>query len=276
MSLSDYEYFVDLVRARSGIQLRPEDSDMAQRRLGAVAGTSGLRTVDSLLSTIRQSPDEPVVWAAIEAMASHETYFFRDGALFDHFRERVLPEFYAARQGRKLDVWCAACSTGQEPYSLAMLVDEERPRYPGLEVDILGSDLSARCLEKAQAGVYSQYEAQRGLTIRQLIKHCEADGGSWRVTSAVRQAVRWTPQNLVESFTGLGRFDVVFCRNALVYFDRQTQVRVLEQMATMLAPDGYLYLGAEETLPGPSNALSAVSDLHGLYRKAAQRAVNVA
>jgi chemotaxis protein methyltransferase CheR len=273
LSQSDYDYFVELLRIRAGIELGPGKAYLLKSRLNDVAETSGLGDVDTLLAAVRRSPDAPVVWAAIEAMTTNETFFFRDGLPFDQLRGHVLPELHASRRDGTLRVWCAACSTGQEPYSVAMLVEEERHKHPRLNVDILGSDISARCLERARTGLYSQFEAQRGLSVQQLVRHCDPEGGFWRVKAPLRGAVRWLKQNLMEDFTGLGRFDIVFCRNVLIYFDRAARTRILEQIASILAPDGYLFLGAAETPMGLTNALTAVPGMYGLYRKTGARTI---
>ena len=272
MSPQDYEHFCELLKARSGIDLGPDKAYLLESRLGSVAGTAGHASVAALLRALRTAPEEKVVEAAVDAMTTNETFFFRDNTPFDALRKHVLPELAKSRAGQPVRIWSAACSTGQEPYSLAMVLREEAPRYPGLKVDILGSDLSERVLQKARSGVYSQFEIQRGLPIQLLMRYFEETTGGFRAKPELREMVRWRRQNLLSSLKLMGQFDVVFLRNVLIYFDRATKARVLEEVASVTAPGGYLVLGAAETVLGLTTTYQSVPGFGGLYQKSAAAA----
>jgi len=205
------------------------------------------------------------MWTVTEALANTETAFFRDRAPFQQFREEILPELAVSRHDAPIRIWSAACATGQEPYSLAMIVDDEASKYPGLKIELFGSDLSERCLEKAQSGLYTQFEVQRGLPIRLLVRHFEKDDETWRLSPRIRQSVRWRRVNLLADLTGLGQFDVIFCRNVISGFDREVARRVLDQLAAALPEDGRLILGIEETASDYTDALRPVSGRRGVY-----------
>jgi chemotaxis protein methyltransferase CheR len=197
-----------------------------------------------------------------DALALNETMFFRDRTPFRQFAEVVLLAWPGSRD--TLRVWSAACSDGQEPYSLAMLMEELRPQHPGLQLDLCASDISERLLEKARTGVYSKFEVQRGLPIARLVQHFEPVDDAWRIKPALRQAVRWRTFNLLDDPRPLGRFDVVFCCNVLDGMDATTRARVLDQIASVTAPDGFLLLGAREPAPA---GFQPVPDQPGLYTR---------
>ena len=263
MNPADFEHFAALLKQRSGIGLAADKGYLLESRLKAVAGTSGHGDVASLLRAIRTSPDERVVEAAVDAMTTNETFFFRDTTPFEHLKA-LLPDLVKERRGEPVRIWCAACSTGQEPYSIAMLMEEEAAKIPGLRFDILGTDLSERCLHKARAGLYSQFEAQRGLTVQRLIKHFDQGSEGWKVKPHLQRQVRWRRQNLLEDFRALGTFDVIFCRNVLIYFDRPTKSAILSRLAERLTPNGKLLLGAAETILGLTTAFQTVPGSPGL------------
>ena len=266
MSSSDYDHFAQLLKRRSGIDLGPDKGYLLQCRLRSVAGTSGHADVEALLKAIRVQPVDRVVEAAVEAMTTNETFFFRDTTPFELLKG-LLPELVKARAGQPIRFWCAACSTGQEPYSLAMLIDEEAARIPGLRADILGTDLALRCLEKARAGIYSQFEAQRGLTVQRMVRHFDSSPAGWTVKPQLRSQVRWRSLNLLEDFRFLGTFDVVFCRNVLIYFDRPTKGQILDRIAERMANEGRLFLGAAETVLGLTQSFRSAAGAPALYEK---------
>ena len=208
--------------------------------------------------------------AVVEAMTTNETFFFRDRAPFDLFRDVLLPEAMARRAAqRRLRIWCAAASTGQEPYSLAMMLHEAAPRLAGWTVDLVATDLSTEVLEKARAGLYSHFEVQRGLPVQLLIKHFEPVGEQWRIAAPLRQMVDFRPLNLLQPFDGLGSFDIVYCRNVLIYFDAATKGDVLARISASLSPDGAVLLGAAETVIGLTDRLAPNARHRGLYNHAA-------
>ena len=266
MRPEDLEFVAGMARSRAGLALGMERAFFVENRLATLARREGVDSVEALVARIRAAPDEPLVRAAVEALATPETSFFRDRTPFDHLRDVVVPELAASRPGGKVRVWCAGCSTGQEPYSLAMMADEHASRFPNLQLEILATDLSSRALEKAQAGLYTQFEVQRGLPIRLLIRHFDKVGDNWQVSQGLRQKVRWGRLNLMNDFAKLGRFDVVFCRNVLSYFDAAPRANVLFRLAAALAGDGCLILGAGEAA-GLPEAFEPARGGAGLHRR---------
>jgi len=218
------------------------------------------------LLTSREGKQELV--ALLENLTVNETSFFRIRPQLELFQKYVLETILKRKQERRdftLRIWSAGCSTGQEPYSLAMIVEDEASKYPGLKTELFGSDLSERCLEKAQSGLYTQFEVQRGLPIRLLVRHFEKNDETWALNPRIRQAVRWRRVNLLADLTGLGEFDVIFCRNVVSSFDRDVAARVLEQLAAALPEDGRLVLGIEETASDFTDALRPLSGRRGVY-----------
>ena len=200
-------------------------------------------------------------------MTTNETLFFRDHTPFDLFRDVILPERLAANAAtRSLRIWCAAVSTGQEAYSLAMILDEMGPRLSGWKIQIVGTDISGEVLERARTGLYSQFEIQRGLPIQMLLKHFSQEGDRWRISERLRAMVDLRQHNLLEPNGHLGQFDIIFCRNVLIYFDVQTKARVLEALAPRLAPQGAMFLGAAETVIGISTTVLPDRQHRGVYR----------
>lgn len=267
MTNEDIEHLAALLKQRSGLILGTEKTYLIESRLSPVARKEGFSTVAALLTSLRTRRDEKLIYAVTDAMTTNETFFFRDKTPFDQFKSDVLPALAKSRLSGDLKIWCAACSTGQEPYSLAMLMEELRPQYPRIKLDILATDISERCLEKAQAGLYTQFEVQRGLPIQMMVKHFEKVDEMWRLSSKIRQAVRFKKLNLLEDLRLVGRQDVVYCRNVLIYFDLETKRRVLEQISTLLPDDGFLFLGAAETVLGITDAFKPMPGTRGLYIK---------
>jgi chemotaxis protein methyltransferase CheR len=267
MTPEDIEHLAALLKARSGLILGSDKTYLIESRLAPIARKEGFANVAGLLTALRTRRDEKVILAVVDAMTTNETFFFRDKTPFDQFKSDVLPAFAKSRVSGDIKVWCAACSTGQEPYSLAMMMDEARAQFPRINLDILATDISDRCLEKAQAGLYTQFEVQRGLPITMMVKNFEKVDEMWRISPKMRQGVRFRKYNLLDDLRGLGRMDVIYCRNVLIYFDIATKKRVLEQMATMLADDGFLFLGAAETVLGITDAFKPLQGTRGLYVK---------
>jgi len=261
---SKFDFLSAEVKKRSGLILGPEKGYLVESRLAPVARSEGFATIESLVDAMMRG-DQRLCTLASEALATHETFFFRDKTPFDTFEQVIVPALKPVRAGRAIKIWCAACSTGQEPYSLAMLARE----MGGMHTDILGTDMVPAVLEKARAGLYSQFEVQRGLPIKRLVEHFEQAGESWRVKPELRQMVRFESGNLLDDFGRYGVLDVIFCRNVLIYFDPETKARILERLANQLADDGFLVLGAAETVVGLTDALKPVPGQRGLYAKPA-------
>jgi chemotaxis protein methyltransferase CheR len=204
--------------------------------------------------------------AALDAMMTHESFFFRDTRPFDEFRKVILPSLLESRAtSRRIRIWCAAASTGQEPYSLAMILREEAAKLAGWTVEIVGTDIAPAALNYAKAGLYTQFEVQRGLPIQLLVKYFTKDGDSWRVNQPLRDMVRYSEFNLLGDARTLGVFDVVFCRNVLIYFDQETKSQVLGRLAGQMSKDGYLFLGGAETVIGLTSHFLPVPGQRGIY-----------
>ncbi|ACL56685.1 CheR family methyltransferase [Methylobacterium nodulans] len=273
MTETEFEFLRFYLKQRSGLALTPEKRYLIESRLTPVCRRFGIATLTELVGTLRLARESAIGTAVVEAMTTNETFFFRDRAPFDLFRDVLLPQALAARAAtRRLRIWCAAASTGQEPYSLAMLLSEAAARLAGWRIDLIGTDLSTEVLEKARLGLYNQFEVQRGLPVQLMLKHFEQVGEQWRISAALRQMVDFRPLNLLDRFDQLGTFDIVYCRNVLIYFDAPTKADVLGRIAAQLAPDGAVLLGAAETVIGITDALSPDPKHRGLYRHGAGKA----
>lgn len=269
MTGPDYDHFCRLVRQRSGLVLTPEKAYLVSSRLAPVARAEGLATVAELLAVLRMGASETLLQQAVDVMATHESYFFRDAAPFEQLAEAVLPPLIAARQAqRTLRIWCAACSSGQEPYSVAMILMEMGYRLAGWKLEILATDMSEPILRKASAGLYNDFEVNRGLSPERQARWFKQEPDGWRVSPKLQQMVRFRPHNLLQGSAGLGVFDVIFCRNVLIYFDIETKRQILDHVSRAMAADGSLLLGSAETVLGVSGAVEPVPGLRGLYRPA--------
>jgi chemotaxis protein methyltransferase CheR len=261
----DYEFLCKFLKDRSGLALAPEKEYLVDSRLLPVARRNGCKSVTELIQLLDASA-EALKIEVTEAMMNNESFFFRDRIPFDRLRDTVLPELLKTRASRKrIRIWCAAASTGQEPYSIAMLL-AERDDLADWRIEILATDISNDALDRAKAGLYSQFEVQRGLPIQSLMQHFAQEGEQWRVAKKLRERVEFRQVNLLSDFSRLGTFDVVFCRNVLIYFDRDTKLGVLDRIAKVLAPDGYLILGAAETMVGLGNQFAPVPEKRALYQ----------
>jgi chemotaxis protein methyltransferase CheR len=262
----EYDYLRRLLRERSGLVLSHDKQYLVESRLMPVVRRSGLDSLSSLIHKIKRLDAEPLIVDVVEAMMTNETFFFRDRLPFDHLRDMIVPALIQARAVQKrIRIWCAAASSGQEPYSVAMVLKDMSASLAGWRIEILATDISAEVLEKAKAGLYSQFEVQRGLPIQLLIKHFTQVGDCWQLSPEIRSMVQFRPFNLLNDFGPLGTFDVVFCRNVLIYFDQDYKVIVLDRMARQIERDGYLVLGAAETVVGLSEQFKPYPDRRGLY-----------
>ncbi|HXF89987.1 MAG TPA: protein-glutamate O-methyltransferase CheR [Xanthobacteraceae bacterium] len=266
MTPHDYDYLRNLVKVRSGLVLGADKHYLVESRLLPVARKAGLADLTALVQKLKSPDGGPLVLQVIEAMMTNETFFFRDRIPFEQFRDTIMPALLAARATeRRIRIWCAAASTGQEPYTLAICLKEMGRKLAGWQIDILATDISNEALEKARSGTYTQFEVQRGLPIMMLVKYFTQTGELWQLTPEVRSMVQFKVHNLLHDFGRLGVFDVVFCRNVLMYFDQQTKVEVLNRLARVIAADGFLLLGAAETVVGLTDAFKPVADKRGLY-----------
>jgi chemotaxis protein methyltransferase CheR len=265
MSPDGFAFIAGLVKSRSGLVLTPDKQYMLDTRLGPLLKREGLASLDALALKLRDPSALKLAEAVTEALTTNESSFFRDGKPFDHLR-RILPGLALARPaGGPLRIWSAACSTGQEAYSIAMLAQELGPELAGRRVEILGTDISQEVLARAREGYFTQFEVQRGLPAKLMVKYFAQEAGRWCVSPALRAMARFEHLNLLADFRALGRFDVIFCRNVLIYFDAPTKTQVLTALAARLAPDGALYLGGAETVLGLTGQLVALPGERGAY-----------
>jgi chemotaxis protein methyltransferase CheR len=269
---STFEALRQFLHERSGLSLEGDKLYLLESRLLPIAREAGLTDLASLVKRL-QTGDRDLAQSVIDAMTTNETFFFRDRIPFDKFRNVMLPRLLESRAaGRRLRIWCAACSTGQEPYSLAMLLDEEARRLTGWNIEILATDLSRRTIESARQGLYSQFEVQRGLPITLLLRYFQRAGDRWQVNEFLRSRVTFREFNLMSDFRPLGTFDAIFCRNVLLYFDVQTKRDILARLSKTLAPDGFLLMGSAETVIGLSDAFVPHEEHPTLFmHKPAQR-----
>jgi chemotaxis protein methyltransferase CheR len=263
----DIALLVSLCRARAGLRVPADKTYLLETRLAPVARREGFETISDLLAAIRAKREEPLIWGVVEAMTQGESAFFRDRAPFDLFRSEIYPTLARARSGEPVRVWSAACAAGQEVYSLAMLAHAMRAEDDTVKLELAASDISARALEKAQSGIYSQFEVQRGLPIRALVKHFEKVDEQWRLSADIRRMVRWRRINLIAGLSGVGRWDVVFCRNVLSGMEPAYQKKVLEDLIQVLPDDGYLVLGAKENAEIAGDAFRSIAGRPGVYRR---------
>jgi chemotaxis protein methyltransferase CheR len=262
----EYDYLRRLLKERSGLVLSHDKQYLVESRLMPVARRAGLGSLSDLVHNLKRLNAEPLIVDVVEAMTTNETFFFRDRIPFDHVRDAVMPALLQARAVQKrIRVWCAAASSGQEPYSLAMGFKEMGASLAGWRIEILATDISAEVLEKAKAGLYSQFEVQRGLPIQLLIKYFTQAGDCWQLSPEIKAMVQFRPFNLLNDFASLGTFDLVFCRNVLIYFDQESKVAVLDRLARQIEPDGHLVLGAAETVVGLTERFRPHPDRRGLY-----------
>jgi chemotaxis protein methyltransferase CheR len=276
MTPHDYEYLRRLLKARSGLVLSAEKHYLVESRLLPVARKAGLVNLAGLVARLRAPDAEPLTVEVVEAMTTNESFFFRDKVPFEHFRETIMPALLSARaQGRRIRIWCAAAATGQEPYSLAIALKEMGRDLRGWRIEIVATDLSTEVLEKAKSGIYSQFEVQRGLPALMLIKYFAQVGETWQIAPEIRGMVKFMPLNLLNDFAHLGRFDLVLCRNVLIYFDQVTKIGVLERIAEVTERDGFLVLGGAETVVGLTDRFKPIPDKRGVYGQPGGAASNV-
>ena len=269
MTPHDFDFLRRLLKERSGLVLSAEKDYLLESRLLPLARRNGMTTLGELATRLRQPGSTTLAIAVTEAMTTNETFFFRDRIPFDHLRDTMIPALVTARaREKRIRIWCTAAASGQEPYSIAMVLKSLGAQLQGFRVDILATDLSADVIERAKAGLYSQFEVQRGLPIQLLVKYFSKSGDAWEIAPELRGMVQFRTLNLLNDFTPLGQFDIVFCRNVLIYFDQPTKSGVLERLARQIPDDGYLTLGAAETVVGLTDCLMPVPEKRGLYMPA--------
>jgi chemotaxis protein methyltransferase CheR len=268
MTREDCEWVAEICATRVGLRVDPEKSYFIESRLAPVTRRENFPSIEDLITFVRRTNDDRMGWAIIEAMAANESSFFRDRTPFECFKNEILPALIHARGHSPLRVWSAGCGTGQEIYSLAMIVDDAFAMLPpGVQIQLFGSDLSDRAMEKAQSGYYNHFEVQRGLPIRQLVRNFQRSDDMWVLRAHIREMVRWRRLNLVQDQTAPGGFDVIFCRNVICNMTPDARQRTLEGLAHALSADGFLFLGDGESPQTLSGAFHAVADRPGLYAR---------
>jgi chemotaxis protein methyltransferase CheR len=266
MTPQDYDYIRKLLRERSGLVLSADKHYLVESRLVPVARKAGLAGLTELVAMLKSMPLSPLTTTVVEAMTTNESFFFRDKLPFDHFRDVIIPALMVARaQEKHIRIWCAAAATGQEPYSLAMILRDIGIALKQWRIEILATDICSAALEKAKTGLYSQFEVQRGLSIQMLIKYFIQSGELWQISSDIRSMVTYRHFNLLQDFSSIGTFDIVFCRNVLIYFDQAMKTSVLNRIGRSMRRDGYLLLGAAETVIGLTDAFKPLPEHRGLY-----------
>ena len=265
ISDDDFDFLAGFLKQRSGLALTKDKGYLIDTRLTPLAKQNGLADLRELVTKLKANPNAPVAYQVIEAMTTNESMFFRDSKPFEHLTKVILPDLKA--KGRShVRIWSAACSTGQEAYSVAMTLKEESPKYPGMSWEIYGTDLAEKVLERARAGVYSQFEVQRGLPIALLMKYfTQRPNNNWEINDTLKSLVKFAPGNLLTPFNSVGRFDLIFCRNVLIYFDEKTKSDVLDRMSAVLNPPGYLVLGGSETTHGLTTRFKVLEQHRGLF-----------
>ena len=267
-----FERVRKLVHQRTAIVLDPGKEYLVESRLTPIARAHGFASIDELCRQLDRNG--PLLAEVVEAMTTNETSFFRDHHPFEALRRQVLPELLQRRaKERTLRIWCAACSTGQEPYSLAMLLDDQFPQLSTWNVSIYATDVSKAVLARAKTGRYRQIEVNRGLTAPMLVKYFRRDGLEWEIRPDLRRRVQFAEMNLIEKWPPMEKFDLIFLRNVLIYFDLETKLAILRNMHAQVANDGYLVLGGSETTPPGVNSFERVPIARaGIYKRAAKRA----
>ncbi len=267
MKPEDFSFFTKYIYDQTGLVLGPDKMYLIESRLAPLARKYNVANIDLLVGQLRASKTADLQRDIVDAMMTNESFFFRDGKPFEQFRQLVLPGLLQSRATKKsFRIWCAAASTGQEPYTLAMILKEEAAKLNGWRVDIVGTDISHEALERAKSGLYTQFEVQRGLPIQLLVKYFKQQGDKWQIAPEIRTAVQYRSFNLLSDFAGLGSFDVIFCRNVLIYFDQKTKGTILDRMAKLLPTDGLLYLGGAETVLGVTERFQPMQGQRGIYQ----------
>ena len=268
MRLVDFDIYKDLLKEKSGLMVTQDKAYLLESRLTPVAAKWDFFSLEMMTAHLRGVPETALINDIVEAMTTNETSFFRDMRPFDTFRDVVMPYLLQSRiHERKFRIWCAAASSGQEPYSLAMLLKSQKSQFARWNIEMLATDISNDILETARRGLYSQFEVQRGLPVQFLLEHFKQVEDRWQLSDDIKGMVQYKQFNLLDSMAGFGQLDVIFCRNVLIYFDETDKADIFSRLAKQLKPDGFLFLGGSETVLGITDAFAPVPDLRGVYAK---------
>jgi chemotaxis protein methyltransferase CheR len=272
MKPEDFSFLCKLLYERTGLVLGTDKMYLIESRLSPVARKWGMSGLDALTQGLRAGRDTELLRDVSDAMMTNESLFFRDIKPFEQLKQVVLPKLQQSRAQKKvIRIWSAACSTGQEPYTLAMILSEDVAKYGDWKIEIVATDISKEALDRAKAGTYTQFEVQRGLPINMLVKYFKQNGDKWQIDQKLRNMIQFREFNLLQDPGTLGQFDVVLCRNVLIYFDQSTKSGVLDRIAKLLAPDGVLYLGGAETVLGVSDKFAPLPGQRGVYGVVAEK-----
>ncbi len=268
LTATEFATIAEIIQKRSGLMLTMDKIYLLETRLTPFARRRGMTDYKLLVRDVLANPNDAIVTEIIEAMMTSETYFFRDKTPFSSLDEDFLPKFRKQNVAdKKLRIWCAACSTGQEPYSLAMMFKEKAAEWHGWSIEILATDISELPLARARAGVYTQFEIQRGLPINLLMKYFTQVEENWQISPEIISTIKFKKFNLLDSMSSLGCFDVIMCRNVLIYFNQAGKIKVLEALERQLSRNGTLVLGASEAIFGLLPTLQPSPDLRGFYMR---------
>lgn len=266
MKTVDFDVYKTMLYEKSGLVITTDKSYLLESRLAPVIKKWNLANMEALTDKLRRMPEKALVDEIVDAMTTNETMFFRDQKPFDKFRDLVVPAVIKAKGPNcTIRIWSAACSSGQEPYTLALMMKENAAKWAGVRFEILATDLSREILEQAKAGRYSQFEVQRGMPITMLVKYFTQAGDMWNIKDEIKQMVRFESFNLLEPMDKFGTFDCIFCRNVLIYFDQPSKGKILEKIAGRLAKHGTLFLGGAETVLGITDRFKPMEGERGVY-----------
>ncbi len=268
MQPQDFQYLADMLKKRSGLTLTTDKAYLIESRLLPIARSQNVQDIPQLCNLLRAKPNETLLVEITEAMTTNESSFFRDIKPYDALRNIVFPMMMKKNEiSKTIRIWSAACSTGQEPYTISMCIQEDAAKLAGFRFDIMATDLARKVVDKAKLGIYSQFEAQRGLPIQMLLKYFTSlPDTSWQLKDIIRNMVKFSTNNLLEDYGALGKFDIVFCRNVLIYFDEPIKAQITEKMSRTIAPGGIIILGATESLIDQNKRFEAMADFRGAYR----------
>jgi len=272
MKQDEFEFISQLLKLRSGLSLTTDKIYLLESRLLPIARVNGHHDLSGFLKVLKAKPNEKIIAEVVDAMTTNESMFFRDQKPFEQLRNILLPRISQARNGGQIRIWSAACSNGQEPYSVAMCLLEEVSKMAGFTYEIFATDISPSVLAKAKEGIYTQFEIQRGLPIHMLLKYFkQLNNDRWQANDRLRNMVTFHQLNLLEETVMLGKFDIILCRNVLIYFDESTKCNILEKMSQMLNAEGALILGSTETIFGITDKYQPLGSERGIHILAAGR-----
>ena len=266
MTPENFDFIANLIHQESGIILTQEKTYLIESRLTPIGRNHSSQNIDEFIDILRKKANKDIIKEIVNSMTTNESLFFRDQKPFNNFQNIVLPNIIKARHNKKtIRIWSAAASSGQEPYSLSILLKEISAQIKQWKIEIVGTDICTNVLERAKLGIYSQFEVQRGLPIGLLMKYFSQSSEGWHISDEIKSMVTFNYFNLMNDMKELGNFDIIFCRNVLIYFNQDTKRQVLNQLASIMAPDGYLFLGGAESLLGITEKFKPLDGYRGIY-----------